>query len=128
MTISVDCEFAPDSINRDFQSTLAEMTRGALILTLPLLLFVITGETRAQGILCGLSPSDWCVVQGDDPCSRHRDAAACKADRQCYGIPYRGESVVACLDDGEQRGFASNCPTIGCSRAPPQDRLPSPPR
>jgi hypothetical protein len=25
---------------------------------------------------------------------------------------YRGESVVACIIDA--RGFASNCPTVGC--------------
>jgi hypothetical protein len=33
-------------------------------------------------------------------------------------MPYRGESVVACLLDS--RGFASNCPTVGCSSTPPR--------
>jgi hypothetical protein len=61
---------------------------------------------------CGLSPGDWCPSPPGDPCRRHRDAASCKADPKCEGMPYRGESVVACLWD--ERGFASNCPTVGC--------------
>jgi hypothetical protein len=33
-------------------------------------------------------------------------------------MPYQGESVVACQLDG--RGFASNCPTVGCTSTPPR--------
>jgi hypothetical protein len=27
-------------------------------------------------------------------------------------MPYRGESVIACIDDA--RGFPTNCPVVGC--------------
>jgi hypothetical protein len=53
-----------------------------------------------------------------DPCGRHRNVVACRADPACYGMPYQGESVVACQLDG--RGFASNCPTVGCTSTPPR--------
>lgn len=66
---------------------------------------------------CGLSPKDWCPAPAGDPCGRHRNAADCRADAQCYGMPYRGESVVACILD--ERGFASNCPTVGCTSTSP---------
>ena len=33
------------------------------------------------------------------------------------GMRYRGESVIACILD--ERGFASNCPTVGCTSDPP---------
>jgi hypothetical protein len=99
------------------------------VFALMMLLFAAAGEGRAQSILaqdnlsrgnlCGLSPTDWCTTPGD-PCNRHPTAESCKRDRQCYGIAYRGESVVACLDDGERRGFSSNCPTVGCTSAPPR--------
>jgi len=61
---------------------------------------------------CGISPSDWCPSPPEDPCGRHKNAADCKADPLCGGMPYRGESVEACIFD--QRGFASNCPAVGC--------------
>ncbi len=61
---------------------------------------------------CGLSPSDWCPSPPGDPCGAHKDAASCKADARCNGMRYRGESVVACQYDA--RGFATNCPTVGC--------------
>jgi hypothetical protein len=77
---------------------------------------------HAQGNLCGLSPSDWCEGPLDDPCSGHHSTDACRADRQCFGVPYRGESLVACIDDGQRRGFARNCPTVGCSSVPPQQQ------
>ena len=47
------------------------------------------------------------------------------ADLRCYGMPYRGESFVPCFLDA--RGFASNCPTVGCtSRRPPKDSVRKP--
>jgi hypothetical protein len=80
-------------------------------------------DTLAQGNLCGLSPTDWCTMPGDR-CNRHTTAESCKRDRQCYGVAYRGESVVACVDDGQRRGFSSNCPTVGCTSAPPRQPRP----
>jgi hypothetical protein len=66
---------------------------------------------------CGMSPSDWCASPPNDPCGAHMDTASCTADPACFGMPYRGESVVACIFD--ERGFASNCPTVGCTSTPP---------
>ena len=61
---------------------------------------------------CGMKTTDWCPAPAGDPCGAHKDKASCMADPKCGGIGYRGESFVACkLDD---RGFASNCPTVGC--------------
>ena len=48
------------------------------------------------------------------------NAAACRADPTCFGMPYRGESVVPCILDA--RGFASNCPTAGRTSTPPPTR------
>ena len=62
---------------------------------------------------CGFGPSDWCPAPAGDPCGEHRDTASCKADARCKGMRYRGESVVACKYD--ERGFATNCPTVGCT-------------
>jgi hypothetical protein len=65
---------------------------------------------------CGLSIRDWCPSPPGDPCGRHRNESECRADSNCVGIKYRGESVVACQVDG--RGFWTNCPAVGCiSRA-----------
>jgi hypothetical protein len=61
---------------------------------------------------CGFSVTDWCPSPPGDPCGRHRDERACRADPRCHGIKYRGESVVACSADGT--GFWSNCPAVGC--------------
>jgi hypothetical protein len=72
----------------------------------------------AQSRPCGLNPSDWCSAPAGDPCGRHRNVAACRADPACYGMRYEGESVVACQLDS--RGFASNCPTVGCTSTPPR--------
>lgn len=69
---------------------------------------------------CGLSPSDWCSAPPGDRCGIHKDAVSCKADPQCFGMPYRGESVVPCIFD--ERGFASNCPAVGCTSVPPKAR------
>jgi hypothetical protein len=69
---------------------------------------------------CGTSPTDWCPAPSGDRCGRHRDVAACRADPACVGMPYRGESVVACLPG--ERGFSTNCPTVGCISAPKPPR------
>jgi len=61
---------------------------------------------------CGLGPGDWCASPPGDPCGKHADEASCRADAQCRGMPYLGESVVACMPDG--KGFWSNCPAVGC--------------
>ena len=71
-----------------------------------------TATTTAVPTPCGMSPTDWCPSPPGDPCGRHANVAACRADKACKGMPYRGESVVACMDDGT--GFAKNCPTVGC--------------
>jgi hypothetical protein len=69
---------------------------------------------------CGVSSHDWCPAPKGDPCGRHRDEASCRADRRCVGMPYRGESVVPCMVDA--RGFATNCPVVGCMSPPPARR------
>ncbi len=61
---------------------------------------------------CGTSPSDWCPAPAGDPCGAHKDTASCRADSRCVGMRYRGESFVPCQYDA--RGFAANCPTVGC--------------
>ncbi len=72
----------------------------------------------AQPGTCGTHLNDWCPAPPGDPCGRHRNLADCRADPACYGMPYRGESLVACNMD--ERGFASNCPTVGCTSTPPR--------
>lgn len=64
---------------------------------------------------CGTRPTDWCPAPAGDACGDHKDTASCKADPRCAGMKYRGESLVACQYDA--RGFASNCPTVGCVSA-----------
>jgi len=59
-----------------------------------------------------MHPNDWCSSPPGDPCGEHKDKASCMADERCAGMPYRGESFVACHYDA--RGFADNCPTVGC--------------
>ena len=61
---------------------------------------------------CGISPTDWCASPPGDPCGRHKNQGDCRADLTCKGMPYRGESVIACIPDG--KGFWSNCPAVGC--------------
>ncbi|MGD9882846.1 MAG: hypothetical protein AB7F22_31950 [Reyranella sp.] len=80
-------------------------------------LAVASAPVAAQPPPCGENPRDWCPAAPGDPCGRHRNAAACRADPACYGMPYRGESVVACILD--ERGFGTNCPTVGCTSTPP---------
>ena len=62
--------------------------------------------------VCGLSPTDWCHTPAAASCGRHPNEEACRADPRCAGLPYRGESVVACSPDGH--GFWINCPAVGC--------------
>jgi hypothetical protein len=66
---------------------------------------------------CGFDAGDWCRAAPGDLCGRHMDTAACKADPTCYGMPYRGAAFAACVFDN--RGFAFNCPTVGCTSRPP---------
>lgn len=61
---------------------------------------------------CGVSTDDWCAAPEGDPCGIHANEALCRADARCRGLPYRGESVVACMPDG--KGYWSNCPAVGC--------------
>lgn len=105
----------------------AMILRASILLTglLTLALAAASGEPPARigaaSPACGRNPNDWCPSPAGDPCGAHRNEASCRADAQCLGMPYRGESVVACVPDG--KGFWSNCPAVGCiSRSPRQDR------
>ena len=69
-------------------------------------------QIRPMGPACGLSTQDWCAAPAGDACGEHATEAACRADAHCQGLPYRGESVVACMPDG--KGFWKNCPAVGC--------------
>ena len=91
------------------------MAARALLLATVMVLAGVTAAD-AQRDPCGLSPSDWCPSPQGDPCGRHANERACRADPACIGMPYRGESVVACMADG--RGFWSNCPAVGCVSRP----------
>jgi hypothetical protein len=81
------------------------------------LLVATAAPAPAQQLFCGLGTGDWCPAPAGDPCGRHRNTAACRADPTCFGMRYRGESVVPCKLDA--RGFASNCPTVGCTSTQP---------
>ena len=70
------------------------------------------GEAARSFPFCQINPQGWCPSAGWDRCGRHSDTASCKADPGCRGLPYHGESVIACLSDG--KGFATNCPSVGC--------------
>ncbi len=59
-----------------------------------------------------MKTTDWCPAPAGDPCGDHHDKASCMADPKCGGMPYKGESFVACKFD--DRGFGQNCPTVGC--------------
>ena len=101
------------------------MVRSTLLMIVLVLLAIPSGgwANGQTSRTCGTNIEDWCPSYRGDPCNRHKNTAACKADVKCYGMPYRGVSFVPCLLD--ERGFASNCPTVGCtSRRPP----PRPPR
>jgi hypothetical protein len=80
----------------------------------------LSAPAGAADRACGTAPGDWCPAPAGDPCGRHRNAAACRADPACYGMAYRGESMEACLPG--ERGFSPNCPTVGCVSTPPMRR------
>jgi hypothetical protein len=88
----------------------------ALIAISILVALSVVSAARAQPGECGMAHTDWCPSPAGDPCGRHKTKAACMADRACVGMRYRGESVIACMWDA--RGFAPNCPTVGCVSAP----------
>jgi hypothetical protein len=97
------------------------MYRSTLLILIALLLS-LAAEAQASDRTCGISTNDWCPSRRGDLCNRHKNTAACQADPKCYGMPYRGVSFVPCFLD--ERGFASNCPTVGCTsrRPPPKPR------
>ena len=80
----------------------------------------------AQPLQCGQYAGDWCRAPPGDICGRHMDIASCKADPTCYGMPYRGQGFAACIFDS--RGFAFNCPAVGCTSKPPGRNSPFRPR
>ena len=88
----------------------------AVVVTVLSVATVLAADTPSPN--CGMSPSDWCQAPAGDPCGAHKDTASCKADIVCFGMPYRGESVIACQLD--ERGFATNCPTVGCTSEAPK--------
>jgi hypothetical protein len=90
----------------------------SLLVLAALLAAAAPSPAAAQGRPCGLNPRDWCPAPAGDPCGRHRNVAACRADPACYGMRFEGESLTACNLD--PRGFASNCPTVGCTSTPPR--------
>ena len=87
-----------------------------ILASLACLASLLTGTlsacAKAPDPNCGLRPGDWCPAPLGDPCGRHKNVEDCKADPKCGGMGYRGESVEACHSDA--RGFATNCPTVGC--------------
>jgi len=93
------------------------MVRSSLLILI-LASLALPSEGQANGRRpCGMALGDWCAADRGDPCNRHKNTAACKADPKCFGMPYRGESLIACVFD--ERGFASNCPTVGCTSRRP---------
>jgi hypothetical protein len=97
----------------------ALMARGARAILMSLSLLALAAlVAAAEPHACGMSPSDWCPAPSGDPCGRHRNVTACRADPACYGMPYHGESLVSCIVN--ERGFGSNCPTVGCTSTPPR--------
>lgn len=101
--------------------TSASLRLGTLLAALAFASLPCASAQAADGP-CGYSPTDWCPAPPGDPCGRHRTEAECRADLRCSGMPYRGESVVACIPAG--RGFSSNCPAVGCTSAPAQPASP----
>ena len=66
---------------------------------------------------CQSDPTGWCPGEPGDTCGRNHFVWSCKLDTACFGVPYTGESVVACKFD--ERGFGLNCPTVGCTSRKP---------
>ena len=96
------------------------MVRSVLLIMVLVLLASSNGLANSRSIgrqECGFKIEDWCPSYTGDPCNRHKTTAACKADLKCYGMPYRGVSFVPCFLD--KRGFANNCPTVGCTSRKP---------
>jgi hypothetical protein len=85
---------------------------GLTVLLLCLAAGACGAEPAKSSNPCGLSPGDWCSAAPDDVCGKNKNLDACKRDARCQGIPYKGESVVACIDS--PTGFSSNCPSVGC--------------
>ena len=107
--------------NGKMQTMMARST--LLIISFVLLAIPSGGNAGAQARRdCGTHVEDWCPSHRGDRCNRHKTTAACKADLKCYGMPYRGESFIPCFLD--ERGFASNCPTVGCTSRRPAQKPP----
>jgi hypothetical protein len=77
-----------------------------------LLVVILPASSALAQSTCGVSPDDWCTGIRDGACGRHMNEADCRADSHCAAMRYGGESVVACHWD--ERGFADNCPAVGC--------------
>src|SRR5258708_22142595 len=85
----------------------------AILLLSPVIRMVVADACAATASgVCGLSPTDWGHTSAADPCGRHPNQRGCRGDPRCVGLPYRGESVVACRPDGH--GFLTNCPAVAC--------------
>jgi hypothetical protein len=94
------------------------MVRSVLLIII-LVLLALTSKGQAKGRrVCGTHIEDWCRSYQGDPCNRHKYTAACKADPKCHGMHYLGNSFVPCFLD--ERGFASNCPAVGCTSREPK--------
>ena len=89
-----------------------------VLMALLCLLIAAPAVAAEPAVVCGMRPDDWCAAPASDPCGVHRTVAACRADKACFGLPYRGESVVRCARDG--RGFGIDCPTVGCTGVAPR--------
>jgi hypothetical protein len=60
---------------------------------------------------CGRDPRDWCAAPVGDPCGEHKTVDSCRADARCVGMQFRGEGPECKMDE---KGFSTNCPTVGC--------------
>lgn len=76
-------------------------------------LFAFSNCHAQPSNFCGMGIKDWCTVPSWDFCGSHKNTQECKADSNCQGIPYRGESMIPCQYD--EKGYATNCPTVGCA-------------
>jgi hypothetical protein len=81
-------------------------------LTLTVVLMAAPPCFAQTAAICGNSATDWCTSAKDGACGRHANEADCRADAACAAVRYSGESLVACHWD--ERGFADNCPAVGC--------------
>lgn len=78
----------------------------------------LAGAQQPPNRNCQMDPTGWCAGEPDDTCGRNHFVWSCKLDEQCFGVPYQGESAVACKFD--ERGFGLNCPTVGCTSRKPK--------